>query len=237
MADAAAARRRADRRRRHEGRRARQGRRDVHHDRRHRPSRCRAWLSIRARVRPGDRVLVSGSHRRSRHHDSAGARRAGARGGSASDTRSVLPLVEALVDAAGPGSGGCAIRPAAAWRRRSTSWRATAGWPSISSRSAIPVRDAVRGACELLGLDPAAHRQRRTVPGGRGARAGGRGARGAAARARRRRRARDRRGARAAGRAPCSCDHALWRHAASSTCWSAIRCPASAEAMPMTGAR
>jgi hydrogenase expression/formation protein HypE len=71
-----------------------------------------------------------------------------------SDTRSVLPLVEALADAAGPG-----IR----WMRYptrggvATSLNELArdcGLGVVLSDDQIPVRDAVRGACELLGLDP-----------------------------------------------------------------------------------
>ncbi len=72
-----------------------------------------------------------------------------------SDTRSVLPLVEALAAAAGAGHfAGCGIPPAAAWRRRSTNWRATAAWRWHLVEEQIPMRDEVRGACELLGLDP-----------------------------------------------------------------------------------
>jgi hydrogenase expression/formation protein HypE len=71
-----------------------------------------------------------------------------------SDTRSVLPLVEALAREAGPG-----IR----WMRDptrggvATSLNELArdcGLGIIVMEEAIPVRDAVRGACELLGLDP-----------------------------------------------------------------------------------
>ena len=71
-----------------------------------------------------------------------------------SDTRSVLPLVEALARAAGPG-----IR----WMRDptrggvATSLNELArdcGLGIVLVRGQIPVRDAVRGACELLGLDP-----------------------------------------------------------------------------------
>jgi hydrogenase expression/formation protein HypE len=71
-----------------------------------------------------------------------------------SDTRSVLPLVEALVRAAGPG-----IR----WMRDPTRGGAATslnelardcGLGMVLFEDQIPVRDTVRGACELLGLDP-----------------------------------------------------------------------------------
>ncbi len=71
-----------------------------------------------------------------------------------SDTRSVLPLVEAMVSAAGPG-----IR----WMRDPTRGGAATslnelardcGHGIVLFEEQIPVRDAVRGACELLGLDP-----------------------------------------------------------------------------------
>jgi len=71
-----------------------------------------------------------------------------------SDTRSVLPLIEALARAAGP-----AIR----WMRDptrggvATSLNELArdcGLAVILHDEKIPVRDTVRGACELLGLDP-----------------------------------------------------------------------------------
>src|SRR3984885_15152746 len=71
-----------------------------------------------------------------------------------SDTRSVLPLVEALSEAVGP---------AVHWMRDptrggvSTSLNELAhdcGLGVLLSEDSIPVRDPVRGACELLGLDP-----------------------------------------------------------------------------------
>jgi hydrogenase expression/formation protein HypE len=71
-----------------------------------------------------------------------------------SDTRSVFPLVEAVVQAAGPG-----VR----WMRDptrggvATSLNELArdcGLGVILFEDSIPVHDAVRGACELLGLDP-----------------------------------------------------------------------------------
>jgi hydrogenase expression/formation protein HypE len=71
-----------------------------------------------------------------------------------SDTRSVFPLVEALVNAAGPG-----IR----WMRDPTRGGVATSLNELARdcglgialiEEMIPVRDAVRGACELLGLDP-----------------------------------------------------------------------------------
>ena len=71
-----------------------------------------------------------------------------------SDTRSVLPMVEAAVAAAGPG-----IR----WMRDPTRGGVATALNELARDSGtsihlfehfVPVRDEVRGACELLGLDP-----------------------------------------------------------------------------------
>ena len=71
-----------------------------------------------------------------------------------SDTRSVFPLVQALANAAGSG-----VR----WMRDPTRGGAATslnelardcGLGIILHEEKIPVRDSVRGACELLGLDP-----------------------------------------------------------------------------------
>ncbi len=71
-----------------------------------------------------------------------------------SDTRSVFPLVEALAAAAGP-----SIR----WMRDPTRGGVATSLNELALDSglgvhlfeeSIPVRDEVRGACELLGLDP-----------------------------------------------------------------------------------
>ncbi len=77
-----AAGRRRDRRRRHQGRRARTRGRDVHHHGRHRTAASRSAPSTARSVRVGDRILLSGLHRRPRHHHPAGARRPGSRGRS-----------------------------------------------------------------------------------------------------------------------------------------------------------
>jgi hydrogenase expression/formation protein HypE len=112
-------------------------------------------VTIDARsVRPGDQVLVSGPI------GDHGITILLARGGLdleadlQSDTRSVLPMVEALVDAAGPG-----VR----WMRDptrggvATSLNELArdcGLGVVIDEHEVAVHDAVRGACELLGLDP-----------------------------------------------------------------------------------
>ena len=113
----------------------------------------RASLAASA-VRPGDRILVTG------HIGDHGITVLLARGDIDltaklhSDTRSVYPFAAALIDAAGadvhwmrdPTRGGLA-----------TSLNELArdcGLAIVLDEDAVPVRDEVRGACELLGLDP-----------------------------------------------------------------------------------
>jgi hydrogenase expression/formation protein HypE len=105
-------------------------------------------------VRPGDQVILSGPI------GDHGITILLARGDLDmeadlhSDTRSVLPFVEALVNVASPG-----LR----WMRDPTrGGLATSlnelvrdcGLAIVLQEDSIPMRDAVRGACELLGLDP-----------------------------------------------------------------------------------
>jgi len=105
-------------------------------------------------VRPGDKVLLSGPI------GDHGITILLARGeldieaDLCSDTRSVLPLVEALARAAGP-----AIR----WMRDPTRGGVATTLNELArdcnlgvllAEEKIPIRDTVRGACELLGLDP-----------------------------------------------------------------------------------
>ena len=105
-------------------------------------------------VRPGDKIILSGPI------GDHGITILLARGeldlasDLSSDTRCVLPLVEAMAEQAGPG-----VR----WMRDptrggvATSLNELArdcGLGIVLSEEEIPIRDEVRGACELLGLDP-----------------------------------------------------------------------------------
>jgi hydrogenase expression/formation protein HypE len=105
-------------------------------------------------VRPGDKVLLSGPV------GDHGITILLARGELdleaeiCSDTRPVLPLVQAIAAAAGPG-----VR----WMRDPTRGGIATCLNELARdcdlcvavfEERVPVRDAVRGACELLGLDP-----------------------------------------------------------------------------------
>jgi hydrogenase expression/formation protein HypE len=105
-------------------------------------------------VRPGDKILLTGPI------GDHGITILLARGELdleaeiCSDTRSVLPLVEALVSAAGAG-----VR----WMRDPTRGGVATCLNELARdcdlcvtifEQNVPVRDTVRGACELLGLDP-----------------------------------------------------------------------------------
>jgi hydrogenase expression/formation protein HypE len=105
-------------------------------------------------VRPGDRVLLSGPI------GDHGATILLARGeldleaDLRSDTRPVFPMVEALLGAVGP-----EVR----WMRDPTRGGVATALNELAldcrlgiclTEARIPVRDEVRGACELLGLDP-----------------------------------------------------------------------------------
>lgn len=107
-----------------------------------------------AAVRPGDKILLSGPI------GDHGVTILLARGDLeleadlCSDTRAVLPLVEALAQSAGA---------AVHWMRDPTRGGVATSLNELARdcglgvtlrEDAIPVRDEVRGACELLGLDP-----------------------------------------------------------------------------------
>ncbi len=105
-------------------------------------------------VRPGDKVLVSGPVGDHGITILLARGELDLEGEICSDTRSVLPLVEALADKAGSG-----IR----WMRDPTRGGVATSLNELARdcdlgvflfEERIPVRDTVRGACELLGLDP-----------------------------------------------------------------------------------
>ncbi|HYE89217.1 MAG TPA: hydrogenase expression/formation protein HypE [Vicinamibacterales bacterium] len=113
----------------------------------------RASLSAAA-VRPGDRILLSG------YIGDHGCTVLLARGGIEldaslrSDTRSLWPMVDRLLDAVGP-----AMR----WMRDPTRGGVATALNELAADTdlsiaiqddRVPVRDEVRGVCELLGLDP-----------------------------------------------------------------------------------
>lgn len=105
-------------------------------------------------VRPGDKILLSGPIGDHGITILLARGELDMEGDLRSDTRSVFPMVEALVEAAGPG-----VR----WMRDptrggvATSLNELArdcGLGIVLFENSVPVHDVVRGACELLGLDP-----------------------------------------------------------------------------------
>jgi hydrogenase expression/formation protein HypE len=105
-------------------------------------------------VRPGDRVLLSGPIGDHGITILLARGELGIESDVRSDTRSVLPLVEAMAAAAGPG-----IR----WMRDPTRGGVATALNELArdcglaihlGEDRIPVSDTVRGACELLGLEP-----------------------------------------------------------------------------------
>ena len=154
MAHGGAPARSDDRRRRHQSGGARQGRLACTSPPRASAGRYPGIALAAASVRPGDKVLLSGPI------GDHGITILLARGELeleaelCSDTRSVLPLVEALARVAAPG-----IR----WMRDPTRGGVATSLNELARdcglgvmlwEDAIPIRDTVRGACELLGLDP-----------------------------------------------------------------------------------
>jgi len=105
-------------------------------------------------LRPGDKVLLSGPIGDHGITILLARGELDLAGDLRSDTRSVFPFVEALVQAAGPGIH---------WMRDPTRGGVATALNELARDSrlgvaiheeSVPVHDTVRGACELLGLDP-----------------------------------------------------------------------------------
>ena len=165
-----------------------------------------------AGLRPGDRILLSGSIG---EHGTAIMLARGEFELDAeieSDTCSLWPAVDALLDAAGPELR--CLRDATRGGVASVlnELARASAVAMIVRESAVPVSPAVAGAAEILGIDPmyVANEGKLVAfvaPGG-----GGRGARGVAIGARVRAGGRDRRGAHRASRDGAGGDE-LWRSA------------------------
>jgi len=106
------------------------------------------------RVRPGDKVLLSGPIGDHGITILLARSELDLEADLVSDTRSVWPMVEALAASAGPGL---------TWMRDPTRGGVATSLNELArdsglaveiSEEQIPLRDQVRGACELLGLDP-----------------------------------------------------------------------------------
>lgn len=105
-------------------------------------------------VRPGDKVLLSGPIGDHGITILLARNELDLEADLVSDTRPVLPMVEALAEACGP-----ALR----WMRDPTRGGVATSLNELArdcglavelNEEEIPMHDAVRGACELLGLDP-----------------------------------------------------------------------------------
>ncbi len=113
----------------------------------------RAQLSP-ASLQPGDRILVSGSI--GEHGTAIMLARGEFELGAAieSDTRSLWPAVDAVLDAAGP-SLRC-FRDATRGGVASVlnELARASGVAMVVREAAVPLQPAVAGACEILGIDP-----------------------------------------------------------------------------------
>jgi hydrogenase expression/formation protein HypE len=113
----------------------------------------RASLSASA-VRPGDTILVTG------HIGDHGITVLLARGdvdfaaNLRSDTRSIYPFAAALIDALGAGVHWMRDPTRGGLATSLNELARDCGLGIVLDEDSIPVRDEVRGACELLGLDP-----------------------------------------------------------------------------------
>ena len=154
IAAAAAGRRRRGGHRRHQGRRARPRRRRCTSARPGSASSTIApSLSTRS-LRPGDRIIVSGSIG---EHGTAIML---ARGEFeldaeiASDTRSLWPAVDALLDAAGDGLRCMRDATRGGVASALNELARASGVAMVVREADVPVHPAVAGAAEMLGIDP-----------------------------------------------------------------------------------
>lgn len=107
-----------------------------------------------ASLRPGDRILVSG---RVGDHGTAimlarGEFELGAE--IQSDTRSLWPAMDALLDAAGPDLRCARDATRGGVASVLNELAGSSGVAALIQEEAIPVHPAVAGACEILGIDP-----------------------------------------------------------------------------------
>lgn len=107
-----------------------------------------------ASLRPGDRILVSG---RVGDHGTAimlarGEFELGAE--IQSDTRSLWPAMDALLDAAGTDLRCARDATRGGVASVLNELAATSGVAALIQEDAVPVHPAVAGACEILGIDP-----------------------------------------------------------------------------------
>jgi hydrogenase expression/formation protein HypE len=116
-------------------------------------------LDPRARVspaslEPGDRIIVSGSIG---DHGTAVMLARGEfelEGTVESDTRPLWPAVDALLDAAGPFVRAMRDATRGGLATVLNEFARTSGVAILVQEARIPVRAAVHGACEILGIDP-----------------------------------------------------------------------------------
>ena len=115
---------------------------------------CRRAVALIRRARPGDRILVSGTI--GDHGIAILSVREGLEFETVleSDCAPLAALVRGRAARPAPRRAACATPRAAASPARSTRSPRPRRWASVLDESPIPVRPEVRGACEILGLDP-----------------------------------------------------------------------------------
>jgi hydrogenase expression/formation protein HypE len=113
----------------------------------------RARLSPES-IRPGDRILVSGSI--AEHGTAVMLARGEFELDAAveSDTRSLWPAVDALLDAAGPSLRALRDATRGGVATVLNEFARASGVAMLVAEGRVPVAPAVAGACEILGIDP-----------------------------------------------------------------------------------